>query len=440
MTQSDSFTGQPGSYDSLLYAQQLEVPVSQRRGIWQIKYVSNAGFVYISLTNVGNINDLEKFTILYGNTYASTGWFKNDAGVFKQIPLLTASQDTLYYQDGTDPGIFGRIRLIDQTQSSTLYIDEIVGKQNYTSPNGVVFTNGLKVVFRGDVDPASYTNTEYYISGVGTAIKLLPVTNFVCPETYVIDANDSTVASEPSQLDYLTIDRASLDLNAWSRSNRWFHIDVINATAVYNNTDVNIDNQYRAKRPVIQFRPGIRLYNMGTEGKQPIDVIDFEETDAFSNVEGSTGYTVDGYSFVQGSRVIFANDEDANVRNKIWVVNFVSPDSVSPVISQPIISLTLADDGDVLLDQSTVCLNGNTIKGVTFWYDGVVWTEAQLKTKVQQAPLFNVYDADGISFGNKVKYPSTTFAGSKLFSYAVGDTGILDPILQFPLQYLNLNN
>ena len=440
LTQSDSFAGQPGSYDSLLYAQQLEVPVSQRRGIWQINYVNNAGFVYISLTNVGNINDLEKFTILYGNTYASTGWFKNDAGVFKQIPLLTASQDTLYYQDGTDPGIFGRIRLIDQTQSSTLYIDEIIGKKNYTSPNGVAFTNGLKVVFRGDVVPSSYINTEYYISGVGVAIKLLLVSNFVCPETYVVDADTSTIDTEPSTLDYLTINRASLDLNAWSRSNRWFHIDVINATAKYNNTDVTIDNQYRAKRPIIQFRPGIRLFNMGTEGKQPVNVIDFAESDAFSNVEGSTGYTVDGYNFVQGSRVIFAKDADANVRNKIWVVNFVSPDSVTPVIDQPIISLTLAADGDVLVDQCTVCLDGNTLTGLTFWYDGIIWTEAQLKTKVQQAPLFNVYDADGISFGNKATYPSTTFTGSKLFSYAEGSTGILDPILQFPLQYLNLNN
>jgi hypothetical protein len=27
-----------------------------------------------------------------------------------------------------------------------------------------------------------------------------------------------------------------------------------------------------------------------------------------------------------------------------------------------------------------------------------------------------------------------------LFSYAVGDTGLLDPVLQFPLQYLNINN
>jgi hypothetical protein len=51
-----------------------------------------------------------------------------------------------------------------------------------------------------------------------------------------------------------------------------------------------------------------------------------------------------------------------------------------------------------------------------------------------------VYDADSISLSNRAKYPSSTFAGSKLFSYAIGDTGILDPILKFPLQYLNLNN
>jgi hypothetical protein len=113
---------------------------------------------------------------------------------------------------------------------------------------------------------------------------------------------------------------------------------------------------------------------------------------------------------------------------------------VPPLIAQPIIHLVLAEDGEVLVDQSTVCLAGNTYPGVTFWYDGVEWTEAQQKTAIQQAPLFNVYDLDGVSFGNRVKYPSSTFVGSKLFSYAVGDTTILDPILQFPLQYLNINN
>jgi hypothetical protein len=440
LDRDNALNGQPGSYDSLLYAQTTEVPFEQRFSIWQIEYVNDDGYVYMTLNSIQAVSNLEKFTVRYGNTWASTQWFKNDAGFFREIPLLTAAQDTLYYQDGTDPEIFGRIRLIEQAQSDTLFIDEILGKQSYTSPNGVVFTNGLKVVFRGQAEPASYINQQYYISGVGTAIELLPVSNFITPETYVVDGDDSAEDTQPGELDYLTIDRSALDLNAWSRSNRWFHIDVINATAAYNNTEAVIDNAFRAKRPVIEFRGGIRMFNMGTEGKQPVNIIDFAETDAFSNIEGSTGYSVGGYTFTEGSRVIFAADLDANVRNKIWVVNFITPDSIAPFVGQPMIHLTLATDGEVLVDQSTVCLDGTALKGVSFWYDGVEWIPAQLKTGVQQAPLFDIYDADGVSFANLVKYPSTTFAGSKLFSYAVGDTGILDPVLQFPLQYLNLNN
>jgi len=440
LAQNSANNGLPGSYDSIGYALQTEVPLNERYSIWQISYYTNNGIQYISLTSATSVAELDKFTVRYGDTYASTNWFKNDAGVFREIPLLTAALDTLYYQDATDPEIFGRIRLIDAGQSSTLFVEEILGKENYTSPNNVIFTNGLKVILRGDVEPASYADNTYYVAGVGTAIELLPEINFITPESYVVDGNDSVIDTQPGELDYLTIDRASKDLNAWTRSNRWFHIDVINATAEYNNTSVVIDNSYRAKRPIIEFRPDVRLFNMGTEGKAPVDVIDFEETDAFSNIEGTTAYSVDGYPFANGSRVIFAADADANVRNKIWEVNFVIPDSVPPLIAQPIITLTLATDGEVLVDQSTVCVEGNTLKGLSFWYDGVEWIEAQLKTKVQQAPLFNVYDAAGVSFSNLAKYPSTTFAGSKLFSYAVGDTGVLDPILQFPLQYLNLNN
>jgi len=143
------------------------------------------------------------------------------------------------------------------------------------------------------------------------------------------------------------------------------------------------------------------LWNMGTQGKAPVDIIDFTETDAFSNVEGSTGYTTNGYSLVEGSRVIFAADEDLSVRNKIYVVTFAVPDTIPPLIAQPVIVLTEATDGAVELDESTVCLNGNTIAGKTFWYDGADWIEAQQKTKVQQAPLFNIYDVDGVSFGDQ---------------------------------------
>ena len=520
---SPANNGLLGSYDTLPYSETGVVPPADRRQIWQINYVIDNGLAYLRLTKLTNIEELQKFTVRYGSVYSNTGWYKTNIGEIKGIPLLTAALDTLYYQDGTDPEIFGRINLLEQPEESTLFIDNIIGKPNYTSPNDIVFTNGLKVVFRGDVRPASYksgsfeftctattagTNTittystedlysglavvftnptgglvsgvtyyvstvvnlfeftvattpdglpatlttssadfsatavvykEYYISGVGTGIRLLPVSDFVTPETYVAASNDSSLPV-PEETDYLTIDRGSRDLNAWSRSNRWFHIDVINATSQYNNTVAVLDNNFRAKRPVIQFRPDLRLFNMGTQGKQPVDIIDFEETDALSNIQGATSYSVDGYTFVNGTRVIFAADEDNQVRNKIYVVEFINPDTVAPLIAQPIINLTLASDGNVEVNQSSLVLQGETLQGETYWYDGVDWTLAQQKTAIQQAPLFDVYDANGISFGNRTVYPSSNFVGSKLFSYAIGDTGILDTVLKFPLKYLNIAN
>ena len=61
-------------------------------------------------------------------------------------------------------------------------------------------------------------------------------------------------------------------------------------------------------------------------------------------------------------------------------------------------------------------------------------------TSVNQAPLFDVYDSQGRSLGNKVVYPSTTFEGSRLFGYAVGETQIRDQVLGFALRFLNFNN
>lgn len=452
LAQESTNNGFPGSFDTTLYDQTTDLTQAQRYSVWQIQYVTaEGGAVYIRLNSVRLINNFEKFSVLFGTEYSSTQWYKDSEGYIQQIPLLSAIKDVLYYQDGTDPAIFGQIKLINQDQSTTIDIDDIIGQVNYTSPNGVVFTNGLKVQFRGSVTPSSYQNQMYYVEGVGKSIRLLPVENFVTPETYTQNANipysstpyDSTSydasLNSPLVPDYLTVSRASPDLNAWSRSNRWFHIDVINATAEYNQTVAVLDNNFRAKRPIIDFDAGTRLFDFGTSGKQPVNIIDFSETDAFSNINGTIGYGVDGYEFIQGTRVIFAADLDPLVRNNIYEVTFISPDSQSPLITQPIINLVPTSDSVALIDQTVVCLNGLTQQGKSYWFDGITWNAAQDKTATNQAPLFDVYDSDGISFGDRTKYPSTTFLGSKLFSYSVG-TGTADSILGFPLRYLSLTN
>ena len=420
-------------------------------GVWQIQYVTLEDVEYITLKSIFPVNELQKFTIQFGAVYSNTGWYKDETGAFQQVPLLAATRNRLYYQDGIDPGIFGEINLIDQNVADSLNVADIIGKKNYTSPNGVVFTNGLKVQFIGSVVPATYQGNSYYVEGVGTAIQLLPVTDFVTPEIYTQSSSvpyDSTLydvgnydasLNQPAIPDYLTINRASPDLNPWSRSNRWFHISVIEQTATYNNSVLIIDNALRARRPILEFRSGTRLFDFGTKGKQPVDIIDFSNTDAFSTVNGSTGYGIDGYNLINGSRIIFAADLDPDVRDKIYVVEFITPDTVPPLLAEPVINLVPAADADILFDNNVVCLSGNTLQGKSFWFDGVVWIAAQQKTATNQAPLFDVYDANGVSFSDPIVYPSSDFRGSKLFSYAPSGNG-KDPVLGFAIKYLSLSN
>jgi hypothetical protein len=522
--QPDPLNGFPGSYDVELFDQTTAITnQSQRYSVWQIQYVlDNQGNAYMQLGSIRLVPNLSKFTVLFGTVNASTQWYKNASGFFEQIPLLTAVLDTLWYQDGTNPEIFGRIKLVDAGQELIIDANDIVGAKNYTSPNGVTLTNGLKVQFRGEVAPAQFQNLEYYVEGVGTGpgidvrvgfidgeayfgpshiyqgrrmtgnvhsdlvfqqyiydtveeslvnvgsgapegaplatqgqlganigngIKLLPVTEFVTPEKYTRSATipyDSTPydaspydarLNAPQNSDYITINRAGRDLNAWTRSNRWFHIEVIRATADYNNQTLVLDNSLRAKRPIIEFRAGLNLYNFGTQGKTPVNVVDFTVTDAFSTINGQLGYSTDGYTFLQGSRVIFAADTDPAVRNQIWEVTFIDPNNSGIKI----IDLVPVVNGLALRNQTVVVLSGNLQQGKSYWFDGAVWQPAQEKTQINQPPLFDVFDNDGNSFGDLSVYPSSTFNGSQLFGYAIG-TGRTDDILGFPLRYLNINN
>ena len=465
-----SNNGLPGSYDYLTFDQTTPIlDVNTRYSVWLIQYqYTTSGEPILKLTSVTPCAEFTKFTVLFGTEWSTTQWYRNAEGYFEQIPLLTAVKDLLWYQDGTNPEIFGQIRIVDPAQAQTINVDtDILGKKTYISPNGVTFTNNMQITFRGSVVPTSYQNQTYYVAGVGTAIQLLSVDNYVTPESYTESAtipfdslpfdegNFDGSLNQPLQLDYITVALDSPDLNAWTRSNRWFHIDVITASAAYNNTTAVLDNAQRAKRPIVEFRGGTRLYNMGTQGKQPINIIDLKQTDALSNVNGQTGYSVDGYVFQQGARVIFARDLDTQVRDKIYVVNFITPATGplpdSTLFAEPVIDLVPASDADVLVDQCVVCLSGNTLQGITFWYDGVQWIEAQQKTSTNQTPMFNLYDQDGYSLGDRAVYPSSTFSttknnlgdtvgGSALFSYATGTNGIADTVLGFPLRYLSLNN
>jgi hypothetical protein len=201
---------------------------------YTITYEGDPTDPVIRLVDSGTIPSEERITANFGTEWIGRSFYRNTSDTISLIPYLSSLLDTLYYQDGTSGNKIGTITLISSNTTNRINIlTDIIGKTNYTSPNGVVFTNGLKVIFSGDIYPSSYENIRYYVEGVGTAIELIPVTTLIAPEpftagTYIpYDTTPYDIGNYDSNLyvpvtpDYITITRNSIDKNAWSRSNRW---------------------------------------------------------------------------------------------------------------------------------------------------------------------------------------------------------------------------
>jgi len=566
-----------------------------RDNFYQIEYVGDPSDPVVRLYPAGAIPINERIIPQLGQQYRSIPFYRDALGDLQEIPAITAPLDTLYYQDGTYADKVGIIKLIDNSASNGIDVaTQILGRKNYTSPNGVKFTNGLKVQFNGNIVPSSYLTGQYYVQGVGTAIELVAVSELVCPENFTqgnyvpYDSTPFDTTNWDAELyipvlpDYLTIARNSISRNPWSRSNRWFHIDVINATAVYNNNP-DILTAYatatnKAARPIIEFYPNLKLFNTGIDGKSPVDFVDTRTVSPLVDVAGALNYypdvqvytnatatlsaaasattttitvpatsvtgeiqnlmyisdslgelptnaqitditgtdtltitvswaspatfaggsdisfvasanTLNDYALFSGARIIFAaagdvfaaseftvgqeytivtlgdtnwnaigvigvptvgtkfiatsvgtgtgtaSIPDPNVRNKIYVSEFSTVVPNTP----PVLTLTVAEDGVCVPETQTVAVRGYNYQGVSFWYDGIKWIESQQKITVNQAPLFDIFDSNGIGLSDVAVYPSSSFVGSKLFAYGIG-SGSPDSVLGFPVRYSSIAN
>jgi hypothetical protein len=321
------------------------VPVDKRKGLWQIKISDTS---QIQLEYVRDIPIGHRILVNQGNTNGGREYFKNSAGLIVQSPPITAALSTLYYQDGTNESTYGRITIVDGVGDDINVDTDIVGKKTYTAPRGIVFTNGLKITFDGTIFPLSYRNKTYLVDGVGKAIRLVEYSLMRAIESdskptsipFDIFGFDLTNFDEPTLgvdiPEYIVINRSSQDLNAWVRTNRWFHEDVILKTAEYNNTQVIIDEKQRAKRPIIEFEPDFQLFNSGRALLDIIDRIDDriktagvegtwpKITSAFGQVNNQlvNGPLLDQMNYLEGQHTIFPNDLDSFVRSKVYRVDF----------------------------------------------------------------------------------------------------------------------
>jgi hypothetical protein len=189
----------------------------------------------------------------------------------------------------------------------------------------------------------------------------------------------------------------------------------------------------RAKRPIIEFVAGLRLFNHGVTAKQAVDYIDTNTTDIFSNIEGSPGYNIDGEFLFEGARILVVADTDSLANNRIYTVGFITHNNRRQI------HLTSADDSDSLRDESVLVRRGTVNQGKMFHYTGTEWTASQAKTSVNQAPRFDVFDSNEVSFSDTATYADTQFQGSTIISYKTG-AGNIDSELGFRISYLNIDN
>lgn len=383
--------------------------------------------------------------ISYDGDQTNTVFEGIEQGVIEFTPNA-GSESVLYFMSTKDVDVGGVFKISDIVENSFLDLDQdILGKKTYRTADGVDLTNGMKVRFVGNVTPEKYSTGFWYVEGVGDKINLvaeadLEITGTFSSESIVLfddEPFDKLPFSEALTLadkqDYITVSRQSIDKNPWSRHNRWFHIDAINKAYEALGVPADIDLTTRAIRPIIEFKPNVQLLNFGRQAKQNVDLIDTVTTDIFSIIEGSQGYFVDSVLLVKGMRVLFAADTDKRVNGRIFKVDFVNLQGSKQITLKEEVDTEPSEGECVLVNY------GTAYKGSMWHYNGTQWVYSQQKTAVNQNPLFDLYDIDGDSFSNELKYEGTTFVGNKIFTYKAG-TGSNDAELGFPLTYQNIEN
>lgn len=402
---------------------------------------------YRGVTYVFNVTSTHNFYFKTANTFDSTAEYTRGiigSGTKNGQVIFTVDDTTpsvLYYGSDDNTVLGGQILVKTLLENSVIDVEkEIIGKVQFKSGNNIEFINGLKIRFVGNVVPVSYIEKDFIVEGVGDGIKLVDFSKLTSPDNLgtLYNTNfDGTPFDKfafdnfkniPLIPEYITINKASSDLNPWTRYNRWFHRDVITTSAIANKSGEPIYPQdNRASRPIIEFISDIQLWNFGSTAIDSIDLIDLTTTDVFSKVEQSVGYYVDGVKLEPGNKVIFNADSDPLVNGKIFEVKF------SIINGRELINLI--DVTTPTTGNGIVVNSGTTYAGSGWWFDGSKWLLSQRRTVRNQAPVFDLFDKDGHSYSDPVYYNSE-FYGTKIFGYVVG-TGTADSILGFPLKYYN---
>jgi len=458
---------------------------SKNRTWWQLEATAFARDSDTTKTNIFFYEDLlENIEYYGGNTLNQDRLFESEYYSFGppiDYDMFINYQSYYWVEQGlptiTITGVMGA---------------DIIGKSSYTTPPTAVpanftLTTGMSISLADDPEYSSPHTVENIGNCIGirlvpqfpdftagTLFEFLPWDGeFELANGRIIDNRywDSLTwetQAQPSNGDYITIERGSLDRNAWSRTNKWFHIDAITQTIAATGT-VFPANATRALRPIIQFIADLILYKSGTQFRSEIQYgfrdNQFGQPLLFADYQNQSVLSINtafGIDLSEGDLVSFFNDTTPiNVDYFPWDMfdwDTNDWDAVFPsTINQWIFEAKIQPDGTVnfvpYTSWATPVLEGDIVfitedapfdgalRGQTWYYSNGTWQEAfNDKIRLNQPPLFQLYDHDTVPLDDTAKYPDSTFRGSEIFSYKVNTEpgATVDPVLKFPIVYTSL--
>lgn len=338
--------------------------------------------------------------------------------------------------------------------------------EQYQSPHYVEFVNGVITLIKRYENLATNGSQMLPWDGIISAGGGLEIINKEW------DAKAWEIEDRLGDADYITIARGSISQNAWSRGNRWVHIDTIRQVMAYTNTAWPT-SAIRAARPIIQYDADLELYKSGTQFRAdvkygfingpdglPLTLNDMQmKSRDYLNLK----YSVELNS---GDRVVFLKDTDVfTLTDQFWET-FNWDDSLSEFsphrwgmgqetrISNFIFRVTQLPTGEIFFvpdpswaepvqDGDIIFTNENTPNGAgageSWYYDpDIGWVYAfNNRTNSTAAIWFQLYDHEGVKLDDSAKYPDSSFRGSKIFSYKINSApgASVDPILGFPILY-----
>lgn len=335
------------------------------------------------------------------------------------------------------------------------YKQNIIGKESYTHPvqvygyieTQVETSNGIKTVTYG---PSLVENAPPLSSGMRVAIK---DNNGQRVYQVIRDDNGLLDLIDPKQTGvradtpmYWTIEQGAENANRWSRTNHWYHKDIM-FFAHENYQPI------QAIRPIIEFHKNLRLVDHGFNGLPDVNARWDDPTDTPYSMIGQmdvglmaiTGgvrgidFPPVGQSGLQTIRILVNRNSQANAEKKILTgqvqTNSMEWDGVSAVDADfsnwdtpndeyweyGMRLLSLEDAATVPMPEryDSVAL---IEEAQSWWFDGTNWVTQQWNDGGE--PLFELFDTQGRML---TTLQDTTFRGSKIFAYKRGT--IADKVL-----------